>query len=332
MDESPADTALARNDEQKASWPARPLIEIVLCVVGSLLSTFFAPLGVGLMVVGVYLLRRPEEGKALWGVAACLVPCALLCLADWVNLGSLALPQVVGALVMGLVLPGHIGITSVCACILGLTALSLGTDAALLASFGSSLPSYVNATFDEMAQITQDAASSTGVGITVSAAMQQSIDYMRSIWPLIYVGQAAMSVLMGLVGLGIARRTSMARLYEAYVRFDVPLWGMVLIAVCAVCWAVSRLGVTGAATFASAALCLFICLRVLYFLQGMAVAMSIMDKRGYGSIARILVIMALLLLEGSFYVVCVAGAIDAWAIFRKLPRHERDVTAQSVER
>lgn len=331
MDGSSVDTTLARNDGRKADWPARPVLEVILCVVGSLLSAFFAPVGVGLMAAGVCLLRRPEEGKTWWGVVACLVPLVILCLVDWVNLGSLALPSVICALAMGLLLPGRIGITSVCACVLGLSALVLGTDAAVLASFGMSLPDYVSQTFDQMGQLAQS-ASSAGAGITFSAAMQQSIDYMRRIWPLIYVGQAALSVLAGLAGLAIARRMPVARLYEAFTRFDMPVWGMVLIAACVVCWAVSVLGVPGASTFVSVALCLFICLRVLYFLQGMAVAMSLMDKRGFGPLVRILVIMMLLMLEGSFYVVCVLGAVDAWANFRKLPRNEKDVVTQSDER
>ena len=283
------------------------------------------------MVAGVFLLRRPEERKTWWGVTACLVPLAALCLVDWVNLGSLALPSVICALAMGLFLPGHVGITSVCACVVGLTALVLGTDAAVLASFDVSLLDYVSQTFDQMGQIVQDSGSA-GAGISVSAAMQQSIDFMRRIWPLVYMGQAALSVLAGLVGLTVARRSPTVRLYEAFTRFDMPIWGMVLIAVCAVCWAASVLGVPGASTFGSVALCLFICLRVLYFLQGMAVAMSLMDKRGFGPVVRILVIMLLLMLEGSFYVVCVLGAVDAWANFRKLPRHEKEVTAQSGER
>lgn len=331
MDESSVDTTLARSGERPTAWPVCPALEVALCVVGSLLSAFFAPVGVGLMVAGTYLLRRPEEGKAWLGVVGCLAPCIALCLVDWVNYGSLALPPVICALVMGLFLPRRMGITAACACILGLTALVMGTDAALLASLGSSLPAYVSQTFDQMAQVAQDAGG-TGAGITVSAAMQQSIDYMRRIWPLVYLGQGACSVLVGLVGLAIARRLPAARLYEAYARFDVPVWGMVLIAVCVVCWAVSLQDVPVASTLLSVALCLFICLRVLYFLQGMAVAMSLMDKRGFGSFARILVIMALLLLEGMFYVVCVLGAVDAWANFRKLPHRERGVVEQDVER
>lgn len=330
MDERGADTTLARSAERPAAWPAHPVAELALCVVGSLLSAFFAPVGTGLMAAGAYLLRRAEEGKAWWGVAGCLVPLAVLCLVDWVNLGSLALPPVICALALGLLLPGRTGITSVCLCVVGVTALTLGIDAALLASMGSDLLSYVSQTFDQMEQIYQSAGT-VGVGITVSAAMQQSIDLMRRIWPLVYLGQGAASVLVGLIGVAIARRIPFARLYEAYTRFDVPVWGMVLIAVCVVCWAVSGLGVSAASTFGDVALCLFICLRVLYFLQGMAVAMSLMDGRGFGQFARILVIVALLLLEASFYAVCVLGAIDAWANFRKLPRHERSTTAQSVD-
>ena len=329
MSEDSTDIELLRGEGRKPAWPARPALEVALCVIGSLLSAFIGPLGTALMVVGVYLLGRPEENKAWLGALGCVIPCAILSIVSWVNLGSLALPPVICAVVMGLFLPGHIGISTVCACIVGTCAMTMGIDAALLAAWGSNLLDYVMSVFDEMGQQMSLVAGQSG-GVVLSAAMEQSIELMRTIWPLIYLGQAAVTVIAGLVALAIARRESPRCLYEAFVRYDMPLWGMVLIVACAACWAAAQYLPSWSAALMSAATCLFMCLRVLYFLQGLAVAMSLMDAHGFGPVARILIIVLLLMLESALYVVCVIGAVDVFANFRRLPRHTKVVQATAI--
>ena len=65
------------------------------------------------------------------------------------------------------------------------------------------------------------------------------------------------------------------------------------------------------------------CLRVLYFLQGLAVAMYLMDARRWGPVSRVLVLAVLLMAELGLYAVSVFGVIDVWANFRGLPRGNR---------
>lgn len=329
MVDGPVDITLHQNDGRKPAWPARPALEIALCVVGSALSTFTAPIGVLLMVAGLLLLRRPQEGKKTWmGVVGCLVPLLAYSVFDFVNYGSLSVMPVALALAMAFVLPGRIGITSACLCAVGAGALSLAMDAAVLAAYGWTILEYVEETFDALAE---ELSSVSVSGVSVTAIVDQSISLMRSIWPLSYLIQGAMSMLLGLVVFVIVRRYSARSLYEAFVRYDMPIWGMVLIVVTVVCWAASSCDFAYADTFLSGALCLFICLRVLYFLQGIAVAMSLMDKRGFGPFARIMIIVLLLMLEANFYVVCVFGAIDAWANFRKLERKDERREVPQIE-
>ncbi|MGN1200060.1 MAG: DUF2232 domain-containing protein, partial [Thermoguttaceae bacterium] len=88
------------------------------------------------------------------------------------------------------------------------------------------------------------------------------------------------------------------------------------------CLACQAFGAPKADVFEAVGLNLLLCLRVLFFLQGMAVAMRLMDQRRWGSFSRVLAIAALLMAELGLYAVCVFGVIDVWANFRHLERRK----------
>lgn len=284
------------------------------------------------MVVGLWRLRSQGRRGYAWGTAACLVPLVALCALAWESQGSYALSAVACALVIAFALAGRLSVTSVCLCILGCAALMAGIDEAILAMYGSSLPEYVAAVLEQAMEVSVGASSlSSGtLSVEVSAALSQTKDLLTSVWPLGYVGQAALMVLFGLAALGIARRKPYRSLYEAYLRFRVPLWGVVALVVAAVCYGVVQAGSVDSAVLQSAALCVLFFLRVLFFLQGLAVAMFLMEKHSFGAVGRIASVMLLLLVEFAFYAVSVFGAVDVLADFRRLVGRGRDVETRGT--
>ena len=306
---------------RKAPRPARPWPELALCVLGSLVSTTLPALGVAAMVFGAWLLNRPEERRGWWAVAGCVVPGIVLSFVSWVNYGSLVAPFIVCALVVALLLPGRVTITNVCATILGVSALMILADASIVLQWGESFAAYVGALLDEIRELTVASLGGNGSSVAIMASVDQTVELLGKVWPLLYVSRAAVAVLAGLLGLMLARRDTYQRVYEAFTRYDMPLWGIVALIVSIACLAGPAFGLPAAQTLEAVGLNILFCLRVLFFLQGLAVAMFLMDRHRWGVFARVLVLAGLLIAEMGFFAVSVFGVIDVWANFRRLPRH-----------
>lgn len=316
---------------RKAPRPARPWPELALCVLGSLVSTTLPALGVAAMVFGAWLLNRPEERRGWWAVAGCALPGIVLSFVEWVNYGSLMVPCIVCALVVALVLPGRITITSVCATILGVSALMIAADASIVMMWGESFTAYVSALLDEIRELTVASLSGNGSSVAIMASVDQTVGVLQKVWPLLYVSRAAVAVLMGLLGLMLARRDTYQRVYAAFTRYDMPLWGVVALIAAIACMAGSAFGLVTSQTLEAVGLNLLFCLRVLFFLQGLAVVMFLMDRHHWGAFARVLVLAGLLMAEMAFFAVSVFGVIDVWANFRRLPRHHGAETSESPD-
>ena len=293
-----------------------------MCVLGSLCSFTLPSFGMAAMVFGAWLLARKQEGRLWWAVAGCVVPGIILSFVSWVNYGSLVAPCIVGALAIALLLPGRISITSVCLTIAGVAALMVLGDASVIMMLGSDFAAYVAALLDEMREIVVASLGGTSQ-VAVSAAVEQTVELFGKVWPLIYVSRAAVAVLVGLVGLMLARRDTYQKVYAAFTRYDMPLWGIVALIVAVVCLAGNAAGFADATVLEAVGLNILFCLRVLYFLQGLAVAMYLMDEHRWGPVSRVLVLTGLLMAELGLYAVSVFGVIDVWANFRRLPRAHR---------
>lgn len=314
---------------RKAPRPARPWPELAVCVLGSLVSVTLPVLGMAAMVFGAWLLNRSEEKRGWWAIAGCVVPGIVLSFVSWVNYGSLVAPFIIGALVIALVLPGRINITSVCLTIIGMTALMIASDASIVMMWGESFTAYVAALLDEIRELTAASLGGSGSSVVVMASVDRTIELLGKVWPLLYVSRAAVAVLAGLLGLMLARRDTYQRVYQAFTHYDMPLWGVVALIVAVGCMAGSAAGFPAAPTLEAVGLNVLFCLRVLFFLQGLAVAMCLMDRHRWGAFSRMLVLALLLMAELGFYAVSVFGVIDVWANFRKLPRHKAAVSAGS---
>ncbi|MBM7000094.1 DUF2232 domain-containing protein [bacterium] len=328
MDEVPVGIEPAQHEPQRRAWPARPVAEVVLCVVGSLVAAFLPAVGCALMVAGMWLLGRAEEGKRLWGVLACLAPFAALCVVSWPNLGSYALPSVICALACALVLPGRVSVTTVCLSVIVTSGCIAAADATVLLAMGSNLMDYVHETIESIGAQTTQLMVGSGSSVVMTAAVEQTMETLEKLWPLMYVGQGAVIALFGLLGLAVARRRPYGSLYASFLRYDVPAWGIVALIGAVVCLLVSRADVAFATTFESVGLCVLAFLRVVYFLQGLAVGMALMEGRHVGQGMRIVAVVLMLLLEASLYALSVFGVLDGLANFRRLPRHEKVVEAR----
>lgn len=322
MGEDPSGKELARTDAFRRPWRTSPALGLALCVVGSLTAAFVSGPGVGLMVAGIWLLRRPGVAHGWWATVACILPCLAMCILSWEALGSLCLPWVACALIVGFVLPGRISVTSVVCVIAVSAALMAASDAIVVASYDMSLPEYARQALDEARQQTEAALRGSTAGDSLSAgmALDQSFSAMESVWPVSYAAQGAVATLCGLLGLALARRDRYQRVYEAFLRYDVPRWGIVTLALALALLFASNVGLPAGEACGSTALCLLIVLRALYFLQGMAAGMAVMEARRTGAFARVCVVAALLLAESYLYATCVLGVLDTWANVRHLPR------------
>lgn len=307
--------------------PARPSLEVALCVLGSLLSVQLAGIGTFAMVYGAWLLFRPEEQRGLWAIAGCLVPGIALSIVSFVDFGSLVLPCAVIALAIAYVLPGRITVTNVCLTVAALAAMMAGADALFAASVGMDLPGYANALLDEAYEITVSSVSTTSSQLAAEAGIDGVYETMRMVWPLGYVAQASVVVLLGLLGLVVARKNTYAQVYAAFLRYDIPLWGVVALIAGLVCLLLGTTTEQGT-QLEPIGLMLLLVLRVLFCLQGLAVLSAWMNRRGMGFASRVIAIALALLAELSLFVVCILGVVDVWANFRKLPR--KDVVASKA--
>lgn len=304
---------------RKPPRPARPWLELALCVVGSVLSYWLPAVGTMAMVFGAWLLARKEEGRAWLAVAGCVLPGVALSVVSWWALGSLVAPCILCALAVALLLPGRIGFTSVALVVAATGAAMIGSDAGFAASQGYGMASYVSGLMEEIRS--QSAAMLAGSGTVAStAALDQTLALMARVWPLIYLARALGVVVLGLFGLMLARRDTYQSVYAAFLRYEVPLWGVAALVGALACLACGAAGLPGSQTWEDAGLNVLLCLRVAFFLQGLAVAMCLMDRTSWGPFARVLCIACMLMAELGLCAVSVFGVIDVWADFRRIGR------------
>lgn len=302
---------------RKPPRPAHPWLELALCVAGSLLSYWLPAVGTMAMVFGAWLLSRKEEGRRWLAVAGCALPGVALSFVSWWALGSLVAPCILCALAVALLLPGRIGFTSVVLVIVGTAAAMVGSDAGYVASQGGDMASYVSGLFDEIrAQSQAMLAGSATVGSM--SALDQTLALMARVWPLIYLARAFGVVVLGLLGLMLARRDTYQSVYAAFLRYEVPLWGVAALVAAIACMAGEAAGLPGGQAWGDVGLDVLLCLRVAFFLQGLAVAMCLMDRAAWGPFARVLCIACMLMAELGLSAVSVFGVIDVWADFRRI--------------
>ena len=65
---------------------------------------------------------------------------------------------------------------------------------------------------------------------------------------------------------------------------------------------------------------LVLCVRTLFFLQGISVAAGVLDRAGVGLGGRILALAALAALDVPTFVLSFTGLLDFWVNIRRLPR------------
>lgn len=272
------------------------------------------------MVYGAWRLFRPDENRGFLAVAGCLLPGIILCFVSWLDYGTLVLPCALCALVIAKLLPGHLTITNVCLTILGLAILMAGADMLYAQSLGYGLESYSQAIIDEIRNQTEAQLSGTGTSVTAMASLDQMFEIIRLAWPFGYLMQAAIVVAFGCLGLALSQRLKYAQCYASFTRYDVPLWAVVLLIIGVICVALPATENELSTVLRMVGVNSLLVCRVLFFFQGLAALLGIMDRRKFSGFTRVLILVLALFAEVWFFAICVFGLIDVWANFRKLGR------------
>lgn len=242
-----------------------------------------------------------------------------------VTYDPLRLPPAIPALVCALALvlfadDRGLATSKACLLIIMAAAATLGSSAVVAATQGTS----VSAVIEEYASAVSAAAGgSQGLGLREKTAY--AVFLVKTYWPLAYLADGGLLVLFSkfgrntcLRGKGLQpRRTPLAD-------FDLPLWvlpafiaGFVLSAA-----ASQAAGLPAELDFAGRNL--LAGTRVFLFVQGAAVTVGFLRKRGAGVVTQAAAMMVAAWLELSFVIVSAVGAIDLVANFRGLPRGLRD--------
>ncbi len=330
MDEakdSPSTQLVSSGSSQR---PARPVFEFVLCALASLGSVLSPSLGCALMVFGAWRLAQSGEGRAVWAALGCLAPGIVLSFATW-DYASLVLPCSLCALAIAFVLSQGVSVGKVVILVALLCGMLIGVDASLLMLQGESFAAYVQALLDELAQVMTASLTTGTSSVSVQATVDSTVGLLGWIWPLIYAMRAACTVCFGLVGLEVARRDSFQKVHEAFKRCDVPLWIVALFIASVACLAGWSVFGVLPEVVGVVALNVFICMRVVFFLQGCAVMLSLMDSHGWGFFPRVLLLSVAFIAEVSLSAVCILGLVDVWADFRKLASRDQDRRLTSGE-
>lgn len=160
------------------------------------------------------------------------------------------------------------------------------------------------------------AQSAPAQAVLVQASYQEAFSLILKTWPLLYLVQGAWLTVLALLALAVVRHISPFRMGRACSGFAVPLWGLAVLATGAVCFFLGTAEATSNAVPETTGLCLLLSVRVLYVLQGLAVAATLLRRTSLGPVLRGVLIALLLLLELRYCVLCVFGCIDTFAHFR----------------
>ena len=313
------------------SSPIHPWMELILCIAGSFATVYFAGIGTLAMVYGAWRLFRPQEGRGIWAILGCLAPVLVLCFVSWLDYGTLVLPCALCALAIAKLLPEHASVTNVCLTVLLMGLALVGADALFAHSMGYNIVSYSQAIIDEVRAQTTASLQGTGTSITAMASIDQVMDIIRMAWPFGYLVQASFIVAFGFLGLALSRRMKYAQAYAAFTACDIPLWAVVLLIIGVVCtvfgssdsqisYIMSCIGVNT----------LLVC-RVLFFIQGLACMLGLMDKHNLGGFSRVAILVLALFAELWFIALSVFGLVDVWANFRKLGRSRSQAAQDTSE-
>lgn len=211
---------------------------------------------------------------------------------------------------------GHrAGVSAMCATIAAASCVALAIDAYTVAQSGSDL---ATVTSSLMFEVTRETA---GTGVASELAMGSVESMIKVLWPLTYPAYSVTVALMAAVGSYLSVARSGAKL-PSLDAFRAPVWTVVVL-VCGVAVLVAaHFGVDAAAPWVPAAATLVVCMRVIFALAGLGVALSLATAKRIGCVGRSLIIFLAVWAETMVYILSIVGLVDVVAHFRTLMRTE----------
>ena len=281
------------------------------------LATQILPI-VGLAVVA-NAARGIYEDHGTKGLIASVIECAVVALLGVVLTGPTALALAVpfaSALAMVWAMKNkRATVLGVCTIIATISCVSMAIDSVMLASQGHSI-----------AQVYTDiimtsARASAGSGIEADLVLEQVKPLLQVVWPLVYVGSAAMNVFAAAIGSYLkALRIGAVTRPPQILTFDAPVWAVVLLGLSVVGLGASTMDIPAAVAVRTVSITVLMSVRFIFTLQGFAVASYWMARRPMGCVMRFFIIFLLVWIETMFFALSIIGLVDVWANFRKLPR------------
>lgn len=320
---------------QRAPRSGRGLLWFVGIALSVAVMARYPMLGVACLAMG---LRSQSERFGAKGFLAGL-GIALAVLALWmVRAGAssafFAVPLVgISSAIAALMWKRRAGVTAVSLVIAAALAVSMSVDAVTAAQAGTSLAEATTSMLMEVARL------SVGRGVQAELTLVSIEPVMGLIWPMVYVLSAVIDALVAGFGsfLGSVQRPAprgtmppaapVLRVPQISL-FDAPLWSVGLLALSVLGLGVSFAGVPEAQLVRTVSVTLFLSVRIIFMIQGFAVALGLMNRWHMGCLGRIAIIMIALWLEVMF-VMSIIGLVDVWANFRKLPRDGARTEAHS---
>lgn len=318
---APTDSSIARYglDPHRGGTGVALPVALLWCVAGGLGSSYFSLVAAFLVAYGAVLATSGRPSRTWLAVlAATGVPMVLsgVFLSSGLMAGSVV-ECVVGLLVAWLMARRRSGLTPEFILVIITMFVLIAIDAVGLWASGQDMSSYVSSAIDAIA--TQYVAQA---GLEAQAQVPTIKAVLAVFWPTIYYASALVSVLLAHAGARLsAIRASQEKVVAWDVTsFDVPAWAVVaFIAGVAAC-GVSRVIPTYGNQLLMVGANAILALRPLFALQGLAVLLALLSRKGVGCIGRVLLIFLMIDLEVSFMVASVVGLMDFWANFRHLPR------------
>lgn len=201
-----------------------------------------------------------------------------------------------------------------------LSLASLATDALMARLQGTTLLAAVAKESATSVELLKKIAGSQASADTLRA-IEESAKLISAAWPSAYVQSAVyITVLVIAAAVWAARRSGVSLPVPSLGRLDLSphiLWPFV---VGVFLLAASYGSFAGAHVAYIVGLNLVLCVRALFFIQGISVAAGMLDRAGVGLGGRILGLAALAAFDVVTFVVSFTGLLDFWLNIRRLPR------------
>ena len=305
---------VATAPQGRGSRLAHGLLWLVIGSVVDVLMPF-----AGVLLLG-YALR--ELVRIPRGLLAGIPVAAALCAASIVLGSDVAATLALGMLsALGIawcMRDAHATVLGVSLVVVTVSLVSIGIDAIALVLSGKDLHQFVSAMYS---MVDEAMRTTMGTGIEADMAIAQVAPIIRVVWPLMYVGSAAIDALAAGIGsyMMYLRQHPGVR-PPAFVNFDAPVWSVGVLAVSVLGFGISFSSVPFPDAIRTICATLLMSVRFIFTFQGMGVVGYLLQRNQMGCLLQTVAIFLSIWLETMFFALSIVGLIDVWANFRHLPR------------